>query len=161
MSTTASQEETQPKFILMANRNLAAVILLGAIVGLATWGIGWLLGAYAFGPLLCGDGGAQCGSAMQYGLVTSQILAAVAALLGLVRLRVFRPLLVVLATTVSLWGLVGALSALAWYGLALASVVLYALAYGLFVWIVRVRKFWLALIVAVILVIIVRFVLTY
>lgn len=159
MNNTANQDETQPQFMLMANRDLASVIILGAFVGLLTWGAGWLLGTYVFDPILCGAGDTRCGMAPQYGEITATILVAVLALLGLVRLRVFRPMLVVLAATITLWGLVGMLTALEWYWVAAASVTLYALAYGLFVWIVRIRRFWLALVVALALIIAVRLVL--
>lgn len=157
MNNKGSQDETQPQFMLMANRDLASVIILGALVGLLTWGLAWLLGTYVFEPILCGGGDTRCGSAPQYGEITATIVVAIGALLGLVRLRVFRPLLVVLAATVTLWGLIGMVTVFEWYWAALASLVLYALAYGLFVWVVRIRRFWLALVVVLLLVIAVRF----
>lgn len=154
------QDETQPQFMLMANRDLAMVILLGAVVGLITWGLSWLLGTYVFNAVLCGGDAARCASAPMYGEITASVVVAIGALVGLVRLRVFRPMLVVIAATISLWGLIGMLSSLAWYWVMLASVVLYAFAYGLFVWTVRIRLFWAALVVCLLLIIAVRYVMT-
>jgi len=61
------KDETQPQFMLMANRDLAMVILLGAIVGLLTWGLSWLLSTYVFSAILCGDGDTRCASVGMYG----------------------------------------------------------------------------------------------
>lgn len=154
------QNETQPQFMLMANRDLAMVILLGAVVGLLTWGLSWLLGTFVFNAILCGGADSRCASAPLYGEITATIIVAIGALIGLVRLRVFRPMLVVIAATVSLWGMIGSLSSLAWFWVMIASVVLFALAYGLFVWAVRIRQFLAALIVILLLIVAVRYVMT-
>ena len=159
-TTTPVKDETQPQFMLMANRDLAMVILLGAIAGLLTWVLSWLLGNYVFTAILCGGGDTRCASAPMYAEITATVIVAIVALVALVRLRVFRPLLVVIAATVSLWGMIGMLSSLAWYWVMLASILLYAVAYGLFVWVVRIRLFWAALIVILLLIIAVRYVMT-
>jgi len=125
-----------------------------------TWGLSWLLSTYVFSAILCGDGDTRCASVGMYGEITSTVIIAIIALVGLVRLRVFRPMLVVIAATISLWGMIGVLSSLAWYWVLLACVVLYAIAYGLFVWIVRIRLFWAALVVCLLLIIAVRYVMT-
>ena len=93
-------------------------------------------------------------------MITATILMAIAALLALVRFRIFRPMLVVLAATLSLWGLTELTHPLAWYWALIASAALYALAYGVFVWLVRVRVFWVALVLTILLIMAVRAVLT-
>lgn len=159
-TSPATQDETQPTFMLMTNRDLLSVIMLGGVIGMITWGLSWLLGNYVFEAILCGGDAIQCSSATMYAEITATILAAIAALFALVRLRVFRPMLVVIAATASLWGLIGAISSLPWYLVMIASIVLYALAYGLYVWIVRIRRFWVAAVVILLLIIAVRYIMT-
>jgi uncharacterized membrane protein len=77
-------------------------------------------------------------------------------LFGLIRLRVYRPLLVVLASAVSLWGIAGMAWGLTWYLGALVAAVMYLLAYGLYAWVARTRMFLIALAVTVVLVVVVR-----
>jgi hypothetical protein len=145
-------QDTQQKFTLMANRNLLSVILLGAGIGLLMWGIGWALKTYVFASVACGATMVQCDASAQYAEIAAAILIAIVALIGLVRLRIFRPLLVVLAVTMSLWGLSGLVSTLPLQWALPLIAGLYAIAYGLFVWIVRVRVFWVAALLTVLLV---------
>ena len=77
----------------------------------------------------------------------------------LARFRVYRPLLVVLTATVALWDLGTTILPMAWYWALLVGAVLFALAYTLFAWVSRIRNFILAVVVAVVMVVIVRFVL--
>lgn len=158
--STNTAEEARPQFMPMLNSDLAKVILLGAIVGIAVWGLSGLFASYVFEPILCQGEATRCAVGPQYGMITATVLSAIVALLGLVRFRIFRPMLVVLAATLSLWGLTELTQPLAWYWAALASTTLYALAYGVFVWAVRVRAFWLALVLVIALIMAVRAVLT-
>ena len=154
-------EETPSTFTLMGMRDFIWILLLGAGAGLLVWGLAYLLDVYVFEAILCkGTITTQCHSAPQYGAVTASLVAAILMLLGLVRLGVYRPLLVVLAVTISLWGLTEILWDFAWYIAAFWTIVLYALAYGVFAWISRVRMFWVALIVSFGLLLVMRFLMT-
>ena len=84
------------------------------------------------------------------------IIGAIVGLFFLVKLQVFRPLLVVLAAVVSLWGVVGLAGLLPWYGVGLSTIALYALAYSLFTWVARIRAFWLVVLLLIVLVVAVR-----
>lgn len=154
------QEESQPQFMPMLNRDLAKVIFMGALVGFGVWMLSDLFARFVFEPILCQGDGARCSVSSQYGMIVATVLLAIVTLIALVRFRIFRPMLVVLATTLSLWGLTELVQPLAWYWAAIACVALYALAYGVYVWVVRVRAFWLALVLTIILIMAVRAVLT-
>lgn len=161
MMSEAPVEETPSTLTLMGVRDLVWVLLLGACAGLVVWGFAYLLNTYVFEVILCrGNVTTQCRMAPQYGSVSATIIAAILMLLGLVRLGVYRPLLVVLAVTISLWGLSEVLWDLPWYVGALWTIVLYALAYGVYAWISRVRMFWLALILSFGLLLVMRFLMT-
>ncbi len=141
MDNTAQAESTQ--LIDMSIRQTAQIVIVGLLMGLLAWGLTVLLQYVVLKAVLCGGVASGC----SVGLAASiwgDVAAACVGLFALVRLRVFRPLLVVIAVTVSLWGLVGSIDALPWYGVGAAYAFLYALAYIVFAWVVRVRLFWLA-----------------
>ncbi|HMI08945.1 MAG TPA: hypothetical protein VK497_00925 [Candidatus Saccharimonadales bacterium] len=154
-------DETPSTFTSMAMRDFIWVLLLGAGAGLLVWGLSYLLDVYVFQAIFCkGDVTVQCSAAPQYGAATASIVTAILMLLGLVRLGVYRPLLVVLAVTISLWGLTEFLLDATWYVSALWTILLYALAYAVFTWISRVRMFWLAVIISFGLLLVMRFLMT-
>ncbi len=147
-------------FVTMNGRKLLLIIATGAVAGLALWGLSVILDTYIYKTILCrADAAVQCASSTQYATITAAILAAAVGLFGLVRLHVYRPLLIVIATFVSLWGLVGMVSSMAWYIAGLAIILLYGLSFGVFSWIARIRHFVIAIIVVIILVVAARFIL--
>jgi hypothetical protein len=155
------QAEKPAPLIEMSGQRLVQVIGVGAAVGLAAWGLAYVLENYVLQALMChGSVTIRCVAEPQYADAMASILAAGIGLFGLVRLQVFRPLLTVLATTLSLWGLLEAARVSFPYGVGVASIFLYALSYGLFAWIARIRLFWLTVILTLSLLIIVRLILT-
>ena len=75
---------------------------------------------------------------------------------SLVRIRVYRPLLVVLAVVLALWGIQSIVVVLPWYLALVGMVAVGALSYSLFAWIARLRSFVLAAIVTVVIAVLVR-----
>ena len=152
--------DTPASLVVMSYRKLLFIIACGAVAGIATWGLTYLLDAYIYKAILCnGDAAVQCASSYQYATTTATILGAAVGLFGLVRLQVFRPLLIVIAAYVALWGLLVSLLPLSWYVAAAIAAVLYGLAFGVFAWLTRIRKFYIAIIIAILVVVAVRFVL--
>lgn len=149
-----------PSLIVMNYRKLIYIAIVGLVTGLLIWGLTLLLDTYIYKALLCANETAQqCVSSTRYATTTATILGAAAGLFGLVRLQVFRPLLVVAAAIVSLWGLLALVLPLAWYTELLIVMGLYAVAFAVFAWIVRLRHFWIALVSVIVLIVIVRLVL--
>lgn len=154
------QEEAVLPFAATSRQQIVQILVAGLVVGLLTWGLAFLFETYLLRAILCpGSGAMKCMPAFQYAGTFASILAAGFGLFALVKLQVFRPLLVVLAVTVSLWGLVQLVSPLAWQQAGLAVVLLYGLAYSLFAWLARIRLFWVAAGLMVILTVALRFVL--
>ena len=133
---------------------------VGAAVGVITWVAMTLLERYVFTAVMCGgDGAGDCSNAASYALIVAMILGALAGLIALVQTRIYRPLLVVIAATATLWSFSEKLlSGVEWYWALPISAVLFALTYILFAWIARIRSFILSAVLSVVLVVIVRLV---
>lgn len=159
---TEEQQVEKPVYIIpMLKNDFIAVLLLGGATGLLVWILGTLLNRYVFDVYFCqGDINSQCAAAKNYAVAAASVLGGIAALGGLIRLRVYRPLLVVIAVLISTWGIVQSSWSLGWFTGILAVIILYALAFGAFSWIARVREFWIALVAIVLLVVAVRLAIT-
>ena len=156
-----STESSPPTALIsMSIQQLLRVALMGAVVGVATWGLTLLLDIYVFKAIVCqGTNSMQCQASSEYATISASILAGGAGLFGLARMQVFRSLLVVVAATASLWGLEVILQAWDWRVALPLSLVLFALAYSLFAWVARLRSFVMALVVVAVLGVIIRLVL--
>lgn len=147
-------------FITMNTRELISTMITGVVVGLLVAIIMMLLQQFVFGAVLCrAQASTDCSRAPQYSMIVAQVVGAIAGIVGLARLRVFRPLLVVIASAISLWGFQTIILGVAWYWGILISAMLFGLSYGAFVWLARARSFVFALVVTIVLVVAVRLVL--
>lgn len=156
-----SQVERPASTVAMSNRDLVGILVLGGISGLIIWGLGVLLNRYVFDMVLCQRGiGGQCAHVLDYSAGAAVVIGSILALVGLIWLRVYRPLLVVLAAAISLWGIAQLAMGMTWYWGVLVAIILYLLAYGLYAWVARVRLFWVALAATIVLVVAVRLALT-
>lgn len=155
------QEDKPLPYVTMTAKQAAQVIVLGLIVGLLTYGLSYLFEMAILRSVPCeGDTAVICASATSYANAAASIVASGIGLFGLVKLQAFRPLLIVLAVAMSLWKMMEVVGTLPKYGMVIAGGVLYAMAYIVFAWIARVRLFWPAVILMLILVIVIRFILT-
>ncbi len=146
--------------VSMPGRELMATIVTGVGVGLVVALIAYLMETFVFGVVLCRpQSTAECSQAPHYAAIVAMIVGAIAGVVALARLRVYRPLLIVIAVTIALWGATALLSGLVWYWTFLLTALLFGFAYGLFAWVSRVRSFILALVIAVVLVVAIRYVL--
>lgn len=151
-------EEVRPSVITeMTVDQIGKVILGGLIAGIIAGGLTLFFSAFVFRTLPCSA--EACGSGGQYAAVLAGIISAAFGLFWLIRIQVFRPLLIVIAVTISLWGIGLAMLHWPWYAIIGISAVLHAFAYGMFAWISRIRLFWIVVILLVALVLAVRFVL--
>ncbi len=133
--------------------------LTGAALGVIALVLGWLLGTYVIDPLVCRSGAlAACGqSAVTAGNVAAVIVAIIGAAM-LIRLHVHWAVGVALAALASLWGAAALTDGLRWFEIAGWMAILYALAYLLFTNIFRIRSVIVAIIVAVLAVLVFRWV---
>ncbi len=154
---TDADEQTQSIMTDMSPRQTVQVLLLGFIAGLVAAGATLLFSAFVFKTLPCVS--EACGTGGQYAAVLASIISGATALFWLMRLQVFRPLLVVLAVTVGLWGISLYTLGMPWYAVLAISGGLHAVAYGLFTWISRLRQFWVVIFLTILIVVALRFIL--
>lgn len=156
MDNSNSASSTQA-FIELRPQTLVQVALLGAGLGLLSWLMTIVVRQVIFVPLFCGDPtNAACVGATGSAGVLALIVTGIVGLLGLVRLGVYRPLLVALAAAVSLWGIALWTGGLQWFEAAAWSALLYALVYAVYTWLVRPRSFALAVVLVVVVAILSR-----
>lgn len=162
MSEPVVHEEivTVSPFVSMSIRELIVTALWGAVIGLVTAAVYVLLYKFVFSAVLCRpESTGSCEQAPNYAATVTVIISLVSGVAALARQRIYRPLLVVIAAIVSLWGLQTDVAGMPWYWAVLATAVLFGLAYALYAWLARIRNFILALVVIVVVVVLVRWVL--
>lgn len=156
MDQSGSSDNTQT-LIELSPQALVQVVLLGAGLGILYWLLTLLLKQIIFVPLFCGDpANNMCVGATGGAGVVALILTSIAGLLGLVRLAIYRPLLVAIAVAVGLWGLAAWTANMYWFEAIAWTIGLFALSYALFTWMVRPRSFPFALILVVVAVVLMR-----
>lgn len=126
-------------FIDLPQRQFIQILVSGAVLGFLAWLLILLGDKAVSSSLICG-GQVSCSTATSTMHVIIELFVALVALLGLVRLSVYRPLMIVIAATVALWGTASFAAGLVWYVGLIWSVILYGLVYLLFAWLVRPRK---------------------
>lgn len=132
--------ESRPAIIEQDARLSLRVALTGALMGVLVWGIAALLERFVLRAIFCGDpSAAACVDITTYAGNIATVIVAIVGVVTLVRLGVFRPLLIVLGAAISLWGLAAWLSGLGIFEQIIWSVVLYTLLYSLYAWIARIR----------------------
>ena len=156
----AVSERVAP-YIGMTRRDFLSALVCGAGVGLFVGVLYALLSTLVFGAVLCRPGQAeQCAQAPQYAMIVAAIIGAIAGLVALARVRIYRPLFVVLFSTVSLWAAHQLVVTYPWYWASLILLALFAIAYALFAWLARIRSFVVAAIFGVLVLVLVRFIAT-
>lgn len=135
---------------------MVQVVLLGIIIGAVSWLLTLLIGRFALGGLLCGDQSPVCESSTVVAGNIALILTAIGGLLGLVRFGIYRPLLVVIAVVIALWGIGGYTYGMEWYEAMAWMTLLSGLAYATFTWLVRPRLFLIAIVLVLVALILTR-----
>jgi hypothetical protein len=153
-------DDIQTSLVVMSIKKLLFIIAIGILAGAIIWGLAYLLDTYVYKAILCnGKDAVQCISSSRYATTTAVIIGAAVGLFGLVRLHVFRPLLIVISTLVSLWGLISLATSFDWYIQAIVVAAMYGFAFGVFGWLARIRRFYIALVAIVVVVVVTRLIL--
>ena len=155
MNETAS--ETRSNLVPMTWRELARIGAIGAVIGALSVGLYVLFHTYIFQAVLCRDqANTACGQAATYAAITTAFIASFVAVVVLAHIRVYRPLLIILAAILALWGIQAIAAVLPWYWALAGMIAVGALAYSLFAWIARIRSFILSAVVAIVIAVIIR-----
>lgn len=131
------------------------MILIGAVVGVLMWLTTWLVQGYLIEQVICRGG--ECQINESWGIVTALVLGHFVGLILLIKADVFRPLLVVMLSLLTLWGFHIWLAPFAWWQEVIYTSILVGLAYALYAWINRALSFPFALAVSIVVLIAARF----
>jgi len=159
MANTKVIEQPRPTAIVMSYVDLVRVVVSGLVIGLVTYALFVALDRYVFTPTLCGDvtGLAErCQDKESFASILAMVFGSIIGLFALVQARVYRPLLVILLVTVSLWGLPALAIDLPWWGFTFALSLIFGLAYGAFAWIVQLRNLYAAIGIGLVFLVILR-----
>lgn len=142
-------------------QSLVTPLWIGATNGFVLWILTYLLSHYVINNIACrlGTSFVSCSATDAVSAGIALVVAAVVTLALLVRERIYRPLLVVLAASFVLWGIGGTWLGGASWSTFFFTLLVSALVYTTFAWLARVRSFVIALIVTIIAVIVLRLVL--
>ena len=158
--TTDSDARISP-LIPMTTRELVSTTIAGAVAGASIAVLYLLMHHFVFQAVLCrAQAMSGCSEAPSYAMTVAMIIGAIVGVGILSKLRIYRPLLIVVAVAISLWGMSAIVAGFQWYWLLLSFAVLFGLAYALFAWVARIRSFILALVVTTVLIVVMRLVLT-
>lgn len=141
----------------MPQQHVIRIMLLGVGLGVVGFLLSFIIRDVILVPVFCGNVPiSKCSGVADNAANIANVIVAIAGLLGLVRLSVYRPLLIVLAVVLSFWGLGGLMTNLSWFEALSWWVLLYAIGYTAFAWLVRPRAFAPTLLIVVLAVILIR-----
>ena len=143
--------ESQPAIIEQDRKLFGKILLIGVALGVIVWGLARVLWQFVLGNIVCDAGQATCVNAHNYAGNIALVVSAIAGVVVLVKAGAYRPVIITLGATVSLWGIVGWLYGASAVLSVLAIVVLYTLAYAVFAWVARIRKAGIMLVIFVLL----------
>jgi hypothetical protein len=141
-------EQVRPGALLMSWKDMLKIAAAGALTGVVTMLLYVAFDKYVFSPTLCSDlnvATGRCENKLLFASGVALILGSVPVLFFFVQQRVYRPLLVILLAVATLWGMPLLLGVLAMHLAGLLSIVLFALTYLTYAWLVQIRNFPIAL----------------
>lgn len=154
--TSQPTADSSQSLIDIRPNTMVQVALLGIVLGAVSWLLAALIDRFIAGALMCGSNGPTCEPSTLVAGNVAIVLVAVGGLLGLVRLGIYRPLLVVIAAAIVLWGISGFTLGMQWYEAMAWTVLFTAIVYTAFAWLVRPRFFLIAIILVIAVVIAAR-----
>ena len=158
MATTSTTTTTTSNLTVYGGQSLLRAALIGLGVGALGWLLTLLFENFIIEPVFCRteDTAAICSNGVAVSWIAAHLVVAIGSVMALIRAGVFRPLLVVLAAFISLWGLGAWLAPVAWYWGLVWEMALFALAYGLFAWLASVERFVVSILSTIVLVVVIR-----
>lgn len=139
---------TDTPFAHFTRRTVLGVLLTALIAGIITLVLTLAIDKVVLQPAICRAGDlAGCTQSTALAYHIAAVIAGIVGVVMLVQASVYRPLLVVLAVTISLWNVFSSfLIGAPWALQLLALIVLNALAYMTFSWLLRTYNFAIALV---------------
>ena len=152
--------EAKPTIIEQSRNTIFKIAGIGFLAGLLTYALAWLMQHYILKDLIC-NGDANCSDGVMFSGNIASIVISIFAVLLLVKVGSYRPLLIVIAAVVSLWGLSTWLQPLSDVESAIWYAIAFALTYVTFAWIARIRNVPVMVIATVVVVLLLRIISIY
>lgn len=161
MSEKPTTETPQSDKYPLEIRPIIQLLLVGAATGALGWLLYLLTTKYFIYPVFCAspETFAICKNGGTIAWIIAHLVALTASVAVLARFSVYRPLLIVIATLIALWGSHSWLGGMEWYIGLLWSTILFALAIAAFGWLARSVNFLVALVGSLLVIVAVRLVL--
>ncbi len=152
MVTVTQNSEISPVSVKTVH-SLLPIAIIGALSGIVTLVLYFIFKEYIVGYITCrvGTSLVACSSNESISAALALIVTGMGGLVVLIRQRVMRPLLVVLAVIISLWNLPLVIASAAWGVQVLIVAIIGALVYSVFAWLNDLRSFWVALALSLVL----------
>lgn len=130
-------------YVIATRSTIIGSLVTGVLAGALTWGISLFLQRYVIEPIFCrnADSFSVCANGGTYAFNIALILTAFLAVIALVRLGGYRPLLVAFAVVATLWSANTWLGVNSWWEATLWISFLSGLAYLVYSWIARITSF--------------------
>lgn len=141
---------------------LSRVVLIGIVLGALTWGFAILLQNIVIEPLFCRSAGnaALCGNTESIAFNASAVSIGIVGVAALVKLAVYRPLIIAIASVATLWSANAWLGELSWFASVGWLALFYGVVYALYSWVVRIYNLPLAVGMVIAIIIATRLVIT-
>jgi hypothetical protein len=145
-------------YVVASRTTIIGSGLIGFVSGALAWGISLVLQKYFIEPIFCHSvtSFGICSNGGTYAFNTALIIAAIVAVIALVRVEGYRPLLVAIATVATLWSANTWLGVQSWWEATLWMALLSALAYLVYSWIARIVNFPVSVVLMVLVVVAAR-----
>lgn len=139
MAKVIEASDPHAAWATMSVQTLTKIFMYGLLVGLVSFALYVGFDRFVFQPILCNENVAlaRCESKSEFAAGTAIVLGSLIGLFLLVRERVYRPILAILGVAVALWGIFALAGSLPIILSAAVVIVLFALAYVLFSWLVQ------------------------
>lgn len=144
-------EDSSDQLYGLTQRSLLTTLLIGAVSGMAAWGLMVVIDKFILTPIFCTNDAniSVCVASTQIAANLATVIVGVAAIPVLLRAGVSRVVLVAIASIVALWG-ISAWIVAPWYVGLVVTAITYALVYAALAWLCRIRN---VLLVAVLVVV--------
>lgn len=134
------------------------VVVIGAGLGVVAWLLTRILSHYIVEPMTCRQlaEASLCVNATPLAGNLAAIFTALIGAIVFVRLRITNPLVATVAAAALLWNMATWTLGLAWGEALVWNILLYAMSYLLFVWIVRYCRLWVTIAMSVLIIVIIH-----
>jgi|JRYG01.1.fsa_nt_gb hypothetical protein len=145
-------ESSGPSFSEFNRQTVVGLIGIGVIGALLIYGLSMLLSSFIIGPALCRSASESvCSQSTTYSYHIAAIITGIIAVVGLVKLFVYRPLFVALALLIGSWPLYDTfLPSLSWPWALASLLFINIIGYVTFSWLLRSYTFLLSLVFTVV-----------